>query len=141
MRPSPNPASRRLPGATPAVPVAPALPLRSTVPAVPVAVPEGRVIEVGLGEVVIDLGRRHGIRDGHSIELVDTRTEKLGSERAERRTVLAVGVVTVVAESTSRVRLGLNERVPVGARARLVTRRRRGGASLRPESAASGKSR
>ncbi|MFO7180330.1 MAG: hypothetical protein DIU78_016635 [Pseudomonadota bacterium] len=87
----------------------------------PVAVPEGRVIEVGLGEVVIDLGRRHGIRDGHSIELVDTRTEKLGSERAERRTVLAVGVVTVVAESTSRVRLGLNERVPVGARARLVT--------------------
>lgn len=88
----------------------------------PVRAHEGRVTEVGLGEVVVDLGRQHGVRDGNSVELVGTVVEEVGGERAERHTVLAVGVVTVVAERFSRVRLGMNERVPVGARARVVAR-------------------
>jgi hypothetical protein len=81
---------------------------------------EGRVTESKLGEVIIDIGRQHGVRHGGRIELSIDDSESVGDEVATRRSVLAVGVVETVAERFSRVRLGLNEAVPVGARARVV---------------------
>ena len=101
------------------VPGHPATPPAHTVPAVP-SKREGRVVEQRLGEVVIDLGRRDGIRFGESIELSVLSTEEVGSEHAVERNVVAVGEVTTLSPGFSRVKLGIGERVPVGALARVV---------------------
>jgi hypothetical protein len=84
-------------------------------------VPEGRVTEVMLGEVAIDLGSEDGLRYGDRIELSVTTDLKVGDERALSRRVVAVGVVRAVSDRFARVRLGTDERVPVGAVARPVS--------------------
>lgn len=76
---------------------------------------EGQVVELGLGDVVIDLGSHDGVRHGDSIELNAVTSEAVGSERAKRRHLVAVGVVTAVSDGFSRVRLGINERVTLGS--------------------------
>ncbi|HEX5101437.1 MAG TPA: hypothetical protein VFV94_18120, partial [Polyangiaceae bacterium] len=81
---------------------------------------EGHVVEVLRGDVVVDLGRRDGIRFGESIELSVLSTEEVGSERAVERNVIAVGEVTTLSPGFSRVKLGIGERVPMGALARVV---------------------
>jgi len=118
--------SRSFPVDTPAAPpvrhVAPAhlaAPSPETVPATP-RKREGHVVEVMRGEVVIDLGRRDGIRFGESIELSVLRTEEVGTEHAVERNVIAVGEVTTLSPGFSRVKLGIGERVPMGALARVV---------------------
>jgi hypothetical protein len=83
---------------------------------------EGHVVEVRPGEVVIDLGRSDGVRDEQSVELTVVTTEKLGTERAVRRELVAIGIVRGASPGYSRVRLGIGERVPVGALARVVFR-------------------
>jgi hypothetical protein len=83
---------------------------------------EGRVTEVGIGEVVIDLGLADGLKQGDRIELARLVTATVGGQRATDRQIIAVAVVRAVAEDFSRVDLGLNERVELGASARLVDR-------------------
>ncbi len=84
----------------------------------------GRVIKVGLGEVLINLGSRDGLRRDDHIEMFKRYKVKMGGgERASREEVLAVGEVTVVSDTRARVRLGTNERVPKGAGARRSERR------------------
>jgi len=83
---------------------------------------EGAVVEVRPGEVVIDLGRDDGVKDEQSVELSVVTSEELGTERALHREVIAVGVVSAASDRFSRVRLGIGERVPKGALARVVDR-------------------
>jgi hypothetical protein len=82
---------------------------------------EGVVVELGLGDVVVNLGRADGLEHGDRVELTAVTSEKVGSESAKRRHVVAVGVVTAVSERFARVRLGINERVPLGATATPVS--------------------
>ena len=81
---------------------------------------EGMVVELGLGDVVVDLGSDDGIAHGDRIELTAVTSEAVGTERAKTRNVVAVGVVSAVSRGFARVRLGINERVPLGALARPV---------------------
>ena len=99
-----------------------ALPTRQDAMVVLTHEPKGRVTAVILGEVVIDLGKKHGLRHGDRIELSVVTPLEVGDEQAQRRDVVAVGVVVAVSESFARVELGINERVPVGALARPVAR-------------------
>jgi len=80
------------------------------------------VVAVDVREVVINLGRAAGLKRDDRIELFTRETVKMGQEQAVREEVVAVGVVTLVSEGQARVRLGLNERVPVGAGARPTKR-------------------
>jgi len=117
-------------GATVAVPVngsAPPAPQGAVVPAVPAVVEappgrEGEVTSAELGEVVINLGSDDGLKHGDRVELSVATKEKVGGEIATRRQTLAIGVVTTVSERFARVKLGLNEQVPIGASARSVTK-------------------
>ncbi|MBK8480244.1 MAG: hypothetical protein IPL40_03570 [Proteobacteria bacterium] len=79
----------------------------------------GRVVELGVGDVLIDLGGAAGLRRDDRVELFVRERVALGRrEAAEQEQVVAVGVVTVVSPQHARVRLGMNERVPLGAGAR-----------------------
>jgi hypothetical protein len=76
------------------------------------------------GYAIVTLGAEDGIEPGSSIEfLVEEQLPVPGGARALNRKDLAVGVVTRVSSEHSEVRLGLNERVPVGAIARLSNKR------------------
>jgi hypothetical protein len=83
---------------------------------------EGTVTEVGIGEVVVDLGRDDGLKQGDRIEFAIDVTENVGGQTTADRQVLAVGIVRTAAPGFSRVGLGMNERVPLGASARQVSR-------------------
>lgn len=79
----------------------------------------GHVILSEPGQVVVSIGSSDGVSRGDRIEL------SLKSEGAEGDTVpsgetLAIGVVTQLTEQTARVRLGVDETVPVGALASLT---------------------
>lgn len=106
--PAPSPSA---PAAPPVIPPARELPTH-----------EGKVIEVGIGHVVVDLGRDDGVRRGDRVELAILVTDEVGGQVASDREVAAVGVVRTVAADFSLVDLGMNERVPVGATARVVDR-------------------
>ncbi len=80
----------------------------------------GRVLSARGGELVVDLGREHGVRVGNRIELATLRDSPLGP--LLDRHVLAVGRVTSVSGEQSLVELGTGEEVPVGAEATLTTR-------------------
>jgi hypothetical protein len=82
--------------------------------------PEGRVTRVLPGEVVVDLGEKEGVAHGDRIQFSVVTRLDVGDESAEQRELLAVGVVKAVSPSFSRVELGIDERVPVGAIARRV---------------------
>jgi hypothetical protein len=82
------------------------------------AVPEGRVTEVLLGEVVINLGREYGLRHYDRVEFSVETDLEVGHERVRQRRIVAVGVVRAVSERFARVELGIDERVPLGAIAR-----------------------
>jgi hypothetical protein len=73
----------------------------------------GRVLRSRPGEVVISLGRVHGIEVGHHIEL--SAEARAGEEETDAYEPLAVGRVTHIGEASARVRLGLNESVAPGA--------------------------
>ncbi|MBK6849239.1 MAG: hypothetical protein IPG96_17475 [Proteobacteria bacterium] len=126
-----EPRPARAPVAAPTV--VPVVPVGPRVPAAAQAAPPraaagraatapeatGRVIELGAGDVVIDLGREAGLRRDDRVEFFVERRVALGGEEvAEEEQVVAVGVVTVVSPQHARVRLGINERVPLAAGAR-----------------------
>jgi hypothetical protein len=82
---------------------------------------EGVVIETGSGHVVIDIGSREGLRDGSHVALYERIEEQLAAGiSSQRLELIAVGNVDGVAVDRARVVLGLNERVPEGAIARVT---------------------
>jgi hypothetical protein len=101
------------------VPTAPARP-----PAEPaVSAVRASVIEIGVGQVVIDQGTDTGLHRGDHIELFERELVDLGDgDPTFRETRLAVGQVTAASAQRAQVSLGINERIPVGALARLSTR-------------------
>lgn len=100
-------------GLTPLVPVTPP-PAQAAPPATPAS--RGRVVRAAPNEVVISLGTSDGIGASDHIEFALTSSgEERSEEAALSREVIAVGMVTNVSVHSARVRLGLNERVPVGA--------------------------
>jgi len=121
-----NGSSRSFPVEVPAEPsVKPVVPVPRAAPPppeprAPQVRREGRVVKLLLGEVEIDLGRRDGVRFGENIELSVLTTEEVGDEHAVERNVVAIGEVTTLSPGFSRVKLGIGERVPLGALARIV---------------------
>lgn len=76
----------------------------------------GTVLRSAPGEVVISLGSVDGLLRNDHIELALEHADALAAEDAGlARDPVAVGLVTTVSEQVARVRLGLNENVPVGA--------------------------
>jgi hypothetical protein len=120
-----SPGAVRFPDPTPASSVGPAPPpTPAAVPAPPPAATGartkgGRVTRTAPGEVVISLGTLDGIGRSDRIELSLEHAGD-GDEAALSREAIAVGVVTNVTEQSAKVRLGLNESVPVGALAALT---------------------
>ncbi len=96
--------------------------VRSPSPPVEV-VPSGRVLSSSLGELVIDLGRAHGITPGDHIELSVSIEERSPLGEVGRREVVAVGLVSSSMDERSLVQLGVGEDVPVGAEAVLTDAR------------------
>jgi hypothetical protein len=79
----------------------------------------GEVVGVGRGEVMVGLDAGARVPVGSSVELISFEQVDLGDgERTSMEHVLAVGVVSAVSKGRAQVRLGINERVPEGARAR-----------------------
>ncbi len=86
--------------------------------------PVGKVVEWDVGAVVIDLGTEHGIARKDAVELFVEQPVEMGDgQTAVRERVVAVGAVVAVSEGRARVDLGLNERVPEGAKARPTDRK------------------
>jgi hypothetical protein len=91
-------------------------------PPAPAARTKGQVLSTFPGGVVISLGSDDGLARGDRIELaVEADDGTVGGDGAVPREAIAVGVVTSLNERQARVRLGLNESVPLGA---VVTRTR-----------------
>jgi hypothetical protein len=108
------------PPARPAAPLPPpaAAPVSAPVAPAPTAVgvKVAKVLRSAPGEVVISLGSVDGIARGDHIELSLEHADDLAADDAAlSREPVAVGLVTNVSEKVARVRLGLNENVPVGA--------------------------
>ncbi len=96
----------------PAEPTEPSEPLPVEAP--PALV--GEVLSIGVGSVVIDLGRDDGIDEGRWIEFYEIeRVDLGGGEVVEQERRVGVGQVDTVGDSRAKVDLALNERVPVGA--------------------------
>jgi hypothetical protein len=76
----------------------------------------GRVVKSAPAEVVISLGTLDGVGRGDRIELaIEHPDGDTGEDAALSREVLAIGVVTNITGRSAKVRLGVNESVPVGA--------------------------
>jgi hypothetical protein len=73
----------------------------------------GEVLKSKPGEVVISLGSANGVMPSDRIELAFEPDDDSGPAALSRET-LAIGVVTNVSPHTAKVRLGMNEQVPVG---------------------------
>jgi hypothetical protein len=116
------PAAATAPAAVPSLPsAAPPLPppARPAAEAKPKSGAErrvGRVVSEKPGEVVISLGAADGISRSDRIELALEHKEDWARDvSAVSKEAIAVGVVINVTEHHAKVRLGLNEAVPVGA--------------------------
>jgi hypothetical protein len=118
----PASSSAPVPATTP-TPTSPALGIPTSAPPAPAPATAagkrvGRVTRSTPGEVVISLGSTDGVGRGDHIELVVEHPEDAADgEIALSREVVAVGIVSNVSERSAKVRLGLNESVPVGAQA------------------------
>jgi hypothetical protein len=108
------------PSAPPPTPASPVATAPSAPPAAAAPTPArntlGHVVRSAPGEVVISLGTLDGIMRSDRIELMLEHSDDLaGADSALSREPIAVGVVTNVSAQSARVRLGLNESVPIGA--------------------------
>lgn len=124
-------------GASPAPAVAPPPPPSAVAPTAPepkeTPVTRGRVVEVGYGHVMVDIGVDAGVVQGDHVELfVERLVEVGGGEQATEEDRLAVGVVTAASQGRARVRLGRNERVDADALARPTTASRTGSIQAPP---------
>src|SRR5262249_10289124 len=76
----------------------------------------GKVVKLLENEVVVSLGTEDGVERGAHIELpLDAPQPQSIDDEFELRDTLAVGVVTSATDHGARVRLGVNESVPLGA--------------------------
>lgn len=78
----------------------------------------GTVIDHDDGDAVISLGAQAGLKDGSHVHFFRDRQESLGGEMAVTRETLAVGRVVALSPGRAKVRLGVDERVPLGTYAR-----------------------
>lgn len=80
---------------------------------------QGRVVKSDGDVVLVSLGTEHGLRNGDRVDLsLERRVVLAPGETAISREALAVGIVTTTSSRFASLRLGINERVPVGANAR-----------------------
>lgn len=102
-----------------APPVSPPPAAPKPVATAPAAVPQhpvGVVKRVDARYVIITLGRAEGVAHGDRIELSREYIDPdYDDPNAKLHEVLAVGTVTDAFEHTARVRLGVNEDVPIGS--------------------------
>jgi hypothetical protein len=83
------------------------------------AAPDAKVVEVAEGFATIDMGSVHGVAPGDHVLFQKSTIERIGpGETAVRDERVAVGVVAVIGKQRTKVKLGVDERVPVGASAR-----------------------
>jgi len=82
----------------------------------------GRVLWSEGGQIVVDLGRDHGVVPGSHIELSVRADDESPLGKFERRDALAVGRVTSVMAEKSLVEVGIGETIPVDAQAIITTR-------------------
>jgi len=89
-------------------------PIAAATPAAPASAHKaiGRVNRAAAGEVLITLGTADGLSRGDHIEFALTED---GDDASLSTDSVAVGIVANVNSHNARVRLGLNESVPVGA--------------------------
>lgn len=124
------PAAVQPAAATPPPPEAPPAPLPPPAAAVvpapqkPLAAPdfeppEAKVVKVEGGFATIDMGSVHGVAPGDHVAFTQNVEERIeGDENAVRNERIAVGIVSAIGAARSKVRLGVNERIPVGVVAR-----------------------
>jgi hypothetical protein len=102
--------------APPAAPAAPSRALDLEAPPSPAVRSKGRVLRTVPGGVVVSLGSDDDLARGDKIELALELEEGLaGGDEVVSREAIAVGVVTSLSAREAKVRLGINEAVPVGA--------------------------
>lgn len=80
----------------------------------------GEVWELKPGAVVISLGKKNRIKRNDRVELFIEEEISLGGDDnlGTKETLIAIGRVTTVTDERSEVKLGINERVPLNAKAR-----------------------
>lgn len=122
-----SPGAARFPDAAPlepppsdarSAPPAPSVPAPSAAKPIIKIAPRtrGEVLRSAPGEAVISLGSDDGIARGDKIELaLELEDGIVSGDAILSREALAVGVVTSVSDQIAKVKLGLNESVPVGA--------------------------
>lgn len=118
-----TPATTPTPPAKPAEPAEPA-PTTPEAPAeqppqdnIPKAV--GEVLKGNAREIVISVGKAAGFAKGDAIELYELRDVELEGEKIQKEEMLAIGRIKSVTEERAIVEVGLNEKIPVGAKARI----------------------
>lgn len=83
------------------------------------ALPVGEVVALGVGTVVVDLGADDGLAEEEWVEFFLMEEVDLGGgEVVQQERRLGVGSVQTVGQARSRIRLALNETIPVGAKVR-----------------------
>lgn len=81
--------------------------------------PEAPILERRVGEIVVALGTRAGLKRGDRVEVFTRRPVELGDgQTASHEERALVGTVTAASDDRAVVKLGLNERVPDGSLAR-----------------------
>jgi len=92
----------------------------------------GAVVEVGVGQVVVDFGAEAGIKKGDRVELYVEQNENLGGgQSAIREDLIAVAEAFAVSDQRSKLKLGINESVEVGTLAR-ATKKKLTGSMVKP---------
>jgi hypothetical protein len=77
---------------------------------------EARVVGLEPGFAIIDMGKEDGVASGDHVAFEREVKDRLDAQNAaQRRERLAVGTAVAIGQSRSRVELGLDERVEVGA--------------------------
>lgn len=100
-------------------PAAPVTPRTSKLASPEFAPVEARVVSLEPGIAIIDMGSEHGVASGDHVSFEQTTTERIGEEDTAVSTKrIAVGVATTIGVVRSKVQLGVDERVEVGAFAR-----------------------
>ncbi|HET6334372.1 MAG TPA: hypothetical protein VFG30_14210 [Polyangiales bacterium] len=80
---------------------------------------DARVVKLEPGYAIIDMGSVHGVTAGDHVSIEQTTKERVDDDySALRHQRLAVGNAAVIGLERTKVQLGVDERVPVGAVAR-----------------------
>ena len=92
-----------------------------------------KVVSQSAGLVVVNMGLNQGLHDGERIAFyARTRDTIEPGQDSSSRTLLAVGEIEAISTERARVRLGLDERVPLGSEAQASRAPLTGGALAPP---------